>query len=137
MPVSVSTVELTFDGIPPLPNRTRGSHWSRLYKEGEVWKQTAYYLAKSAYHGPPLARAHLHYHFSVGSNRRIDPDNLISSIKHLQDGIREAMLVDDNIDAISVEFSFDRAKPKGIRLTISSLPSYSQMSEQDSPGASS
>lgn len=114
-------IRVWLDGLPPNPNKTRGLHWSKLYKEAQDWKNTAYLLCKSIYHGAPLERAHLHYHVLVGDNRRRDADNIVASLKPVQDGIREAMLVDDDIDHIQVTYTFSRESPRGVEITITEL----------------
>ncbi len=113
-------LDVFFDGLPPSPNRTRGEHWSRTYKEGERWKLMAWAYARKGYKGKPLEQAHLYYHISVGDARAHDADNLIASLKHLQDGLKGTIIEDDDIDHIQVTYTFDREKPRGIRLVVTS-----------------
>ncbi len=80
----------------------------------------AWALAHKGYKGKPLERAHLHYHISVGDQRAHDADNLIASLKPLQDGLKDIVIVDDDIDHIQVTYTFDREKPRGIRLVVTS-----------------
>ncbi len=120
MPVSVNILEIWLDGLPSNPNVQRGKHWSALYKEQQEWKRTTWLLARSAYRGKPLERAHLHYFIQVGDQRAHDPDNLIASLKPVQDGLKGVILVDDNIDCIEVTYTFSRDKPRGIRLVVTS-----------------
>lgn len=111
---------LKFDGLPSNPNKQRGQHWSKLYREGQDWKTLAGWKAKAAYRKEPLDKAHLHYHISVGDNRVHDPDNLIASTKPITDGLKGIVIKDDSIDSIKLEFSFGREKPRGITLVIRS-----------------
>jgi hypothetical protein len=110
--------ELWFEGLPPNPNRTRGQHWSKTYATSQEWKQLAWILARNAYKGAPAEHAHLHYHISVGDKRVHDADNIEASLKPLQDGLKGVVIVDDSIDHITRTFTYDREKPRGIKLTV-------------------
>lgn len=81
----------------------------------------AWILAKNAYKGAPLEHAHLHYHISVGDKRVHDADNIEASLKALQDGLKGVVIVDDSIDQIQRTFTYDRERPRGIKLTITAL----------------
>ncbi len=113
-----TSIELYFEALPPNPNRTKGQHWAVIYKANQEWKRTAYILARAAYRGAPFERAHLQYHISVGDNRVHDADNIEASLKSLQDGLKGVLIVDDSIDHITRTFSYDRAKPRCIRLVV-------------------
>lgn len=119
----MQNIVIVFPSLPPNPNQTKRNHWGKNYEISQEWKTTAFYLAKQAYKGVPLSRAHLHYHVSVGDRRVHDADNIIASIKPLQDGLKGVVIEDDSIDAIEVSYSFDRASPRQIRLEIRALPS--------------
>lgn len=108
----------SFDGLPPNPNRTRGQHWGKIYKEAKEWKEIAGWVAKTTYKGSPLERASVHYQFSVGDNRVHDLDNLIASMKPVQDGLKGIILVDDSIDNITVSYGADRNKPRGFKIIV-------------------
>ncbi len=114
----MQSIELQFDGLPPNPNKTRGQHWAELYRSGQEWKRTAFYLAKQAYRGAPFEHAHLEYHISVGDNRVHDADNIEASLKSLQDGLKGVLIIDDSIDHITRGFSYSREKPRCVRLTV-------------------
>jgi hypothetical protein len=115
-------LEVWLDGLPSNPNVTRGAHWSKLYSEQQEWKRTAWLLARSAYHGKPLDRAHVHYFIFVGDQRAHDADNLIASLKPVQDGLKGVVLLDDSIDNIEVTYTFSREKPRGVRIVVTSEP---------------
>ncbi len=116
--LSANILEIWLDGLPPNANKTRGNHWSQTYKEQQEWQRTTWFLAKQAYRGKPLDRAHLHFFISVGDKRVHDPDNIIGSLKPVIDGLKGVAIVDDSIDNIEVTFTFNREKPRGIRLVI-------------------
>lgn len=113
-------LEIWLDGLPKNANSTRGSHWTRIYKEQQEWQFATWALAHNAYKGAPLERAHLHFFVSVGDNRVHDPDNIIGSLKPVIDGLKGVAIVDDDIDHIQVTYTFDREKPRGIRLVVTS-----------------
>lgn len=117
--VSDNQITLWFDGLPPNPNTRR--HYMVVARDNKEWKQLAWILARNAYKGKPLQRAQLHYHVSVGDNRVHDADNIEASLKGLQDGLKGTLLIDDSIDHIQRSFSYDRLKPRGIRLTVTEL----------------
>ena len=111
-------VTLRFEGLPPNPNVTAGKHWAANYKDKQIWWTLSRFTAKNAYKGEPFERADIHYHISVGDNRTHDADNLIASLKAVQDGLKGTILVDDSIDHISSTYTFDRKKPRGFTITI-------------------
>jgi len=117
-PKSPDIISLWFDGLPPNPNKTRGQHWSKTYKVGQEWKRTAWLTALQAYRGKPFERATLHYTISVGDNRVHDADNIEASLKALQDGLKGSLIVDDSIDHIERIFTYNRDKPRGIKLVV-------------------
>jgi hypothetical protein len=114
MLVMPSTI-LIFDEFPPNPNSRR--HFMKISSDNKYWKELAFYTARQA-HAPLREKAHLHYHFSTGDRRAHDMDNLIASTKPLSDGLKGVAIVDDSIDHITVEYTFDRKKPRQIVLTI-------------------
>lgn len=108
-------VQIIFDSFPPNPNSRR--HYQQVAKDNREWGFMAKMLAKHA-KAPLLEQAHLHYHFSTGDQRAHDADNLIASTKPITDGLKGVAITDDNIDTIEVLYTFDRAKPRRIVLTI-------------------
>lgn len=113
-----------FAGLPPSPNQTKGSHWSRLHKIKQDWQELVGYaaLARRRDIGPLWDKAHIHYTISVGDNRRHDPDNLMASVlKPAQDGLVGTIITDDDIDTVQLSFEFNRNKPKGFTIRITKL----------------
>lgn len=61
----------------------------------------------------------VHFHISVGSNRKIDPDNLNWAVtKPALDGlVMVGAIEDDSIDHVTLSYSYDR-EPKGFVITL-------------------
>lgn len=110
------SVQIHLDGLPPNPNTRR--HHMKVYADNQVWKTHAFYMAKASYKGQPFEKAHVHYHFSIGSERHMDLDNLVASTKPVTDGLKGVLFVDDSIDHITMTFSADHKKPKGMTITV-------------------
>ncbi len=82
--------------IPPSLSNLR-IHWSRRAPLMREFRETTFYEARKRYKKPtePFERVRIDGHF-FGWNRR-DPDNLISSLKPIIDGLVDAgFIVDDS-----------------------------------------
>lgn len=117
------TVSFVVPGIPPLPNTTKGAHWSRLSKSKKEWTELVRGLAMEAKQKDKLKglydHAEIHFHISVGSNRRIDPDGLNWSVtKPSLDGLQGVFISDDDIDSVTLSYSYDRTAPKRFEITL-------------------
>jgi hypothetical protein len=117
------SVSFRIDGLPPSPNETKGLHWTKLEKIKKEWMGyvgTAAMVAKSENHLRGLYDfADVHFHISVGDDRRHDPDNLNWSIsKPALDAMVGVLLVDDSIDHVRLHYSYDREKPRGFQVTL-------------------
>lgn len=110
--------EVKLDGLPPGPNETKSWHWTKRNEVAQYWRQYSNLTARNLKCPAPLPKALIHYHISVGDNRRHDSDNLVASLKNVQDGLSGVLIVDDNIDVVEVSYSFDRAKPRGVVITV-------------------
>lgn len=117
------TVEFFVEGLPPSPNQTKGLHWSKLEKVKKEWMHKVRFAAlevKNREHLKGLYEtATIHFHISVGDNRRRDSDNLIWAVcKPSLDALTGTLIEDDNINQIKLSFSFDREALKGFKITI-------------------
>jgi hypothetical protein len=116
------TVSFHVEGLPPLPNTTRGWHWTKVNKSKNEWTDKVSKLASQAKRKEKLKglyeKVHIHYHISVGTNNKIDGDNVEWAVqKPANDGLVGTLIVDDNIDVITKSFSYDR-KAKGFTITL-------------------
>lgn len=53
--------------------------------------------------------------------RKLDPDNLANSSKHVQDGIADALGVDDGADKITWRYKQEMGKPYSIRVEMEAV----------------
>jgi hypothetical protein len=108
--------------IPGLPKRTNNAqaNWRAKYAEAKKWKRlvlNAVVFARKQPKAPcQKAQVTLTRHSSV----RPDFDGLVSSFKHVIDGLILAkVIVNDNHDVIGVpEYLWEKAPPKLGRITI-------------------
>ena len=74
------------------PNRANGRHWKSVRKLKDDYKAIGYLLAR----GKKATGNALTIEFYPPDNRRRDADNMLSSAKHLIDGICQAIGIDDS-----------------------------------------
>lgn len=120
------TISFFIPGLPPSPNSQKGLHWTKLAKVKKEWTHKVAIIAYEAKQKEGLRglydKSSIQFHISLGDNRRRDPDNLIWSIcKPSLDGLTGVLIKDDDIDSVTLSFSFDRKKPKGFRVTLTGL----------------
>lgn len=125
-PPELITVSFFIEGLPPSPNQTKGKHWSQLEKIKKEWMHRVRVIAQSVKQAENLRglydECQIDFHISFGDNRRHDPDNAIwSVVKPTLDSLTGVLITDDSIDHIKLGFSFDRAKPRGFKVTLTGL----------------
>jgi len=115
-------ISLVFEGLPPNPNAKSKKHWSENAVATKQWRYDSKILALQQRAKVKDAMAFLHYHVSLGDERRHDYDNVLASFKPVQDGLVDAgVLEDDTITHVIPLVTFDRLKPRGFTLDIYSL----------------
>ena len=74
-------------------------HWGRKARAVKSARETAFWLTWEAIGGrrPGWARAALTWEFCPPSKRRFDTDNLVSQHKAANDGIADALGIDDHL----------------------------------------
>lgn len=111
--------KIRVEGLPPSPNAIGRKHWAVQASHKREWTERVGWLAKTNRPLKPLRHARIHFCISVGSNRRVDPDNLLTSVcKPSLDGLKGVWIVDDSIDNVTLSFEFNRDKPKGFTITM-------------------
>lgn len=110
-------------GMPPSPNQTLRWHWARKAKLKKEWTETVAAAALVAKQQAQLKGLYdhctIHFHISVGDNRRHDPDNLNWAVtKPALDGLQGILIADDNIESVTLTYSYDRKKPRGFSMTL-------------------
>lgn len=118
------TLEFEVSGLPPSPNETMRWHWARKAKLKKEWSQTVADAASAAKQEAQLKglydKCTVHFHISVGDNRRHDPDNLNWAVtKPALDGLQNVLIADDTIEAVTLSYSYDRTKPRRFKVILS------------------
>lgn len=109
----------TVEGLPKSPNQIGRSHWAIQARHKQEWHNTIGWLAKAAYNGKPLEKAHITFKIHVGDNRRHDPDNLAWAVsKPTLDAIKGIILVDDSIDNVTLSYEYYRDKPRRFEVLV-------------------
>ena len=84
-------MKLIFDMMTAIlsPNMTKGHHWSQTYKKSQEHKKYGYYLAQGFCNEEFNHKDKLMLKIKVfnRTNKKLDWDNMVSSLKYIQDGI--------------------------------------------------
>lgn len=113
------TLEFEIKGLPKMTNTLR-VHWRVKNDEANKWKELVVESVKPLWpiSNPPLHSAVLS--FTRYSTREPDFDGLVSSFKHVQDGLVLAgVLIDDKPKVIGKpNYSWEYARPKQGKIKI-------------------
>lgn len=95
-------VEFTLNGLPATTNSMGRAHWAVKAKEANNWKTQVCWKIKE--HGGPLKPLEVaRLTLTRFSSNEPDPDGLVSSFKHVIDGLVEAcVLKNDKISNIGM-----------------------------------
>lgn len=86
------------------PNNSKGRHWRVVQKPRNRQRHTAEMLTSQATGGPICCeRVSLHVAFAPPDRRRRDRDNCVAALKGAQDGIADAIGIDDSTFLVSYE----------------------------------
>ena len=85
---------LKIDRLPKTINAIGRSHWAIKAKEAKEWRHEVDYLCYGKRPPRPLERAFVRY--VRHSARAPDADGLVSSFKHVQDGLITAGIIEDD-----------------------------------------
>lgn len=101
-------------GLPKTTNSNSRRHWSHQYREATKWKKAVLVALNSARMLPdkPLAKARLT--LTRFSSSCPDSDGLVSSFKHVIDGLVEAgVLVNDKFENIGMPvYQWEKCPPR-------------------------
>ena len=102
------SIEVTLPWPPPevFPNARNGAHWTKAWPSIKVQKHTAWALTREQIgrQNVPrdrLSRWGLHFDFYPPDARKRDEDGMIGAMKAAQDGISQALVVDDSLFRIT------------------------------------
>ncbi len=110
-------LELRLEGLPKPTNRSN-VHWRVRAKHAKEWKQKAF--TASWHLGPPSPLTKAKLTLVRCSSVPIDFDGLVSSFKHVIDGLVQAkILIDDNMSVIGQPtYEWIKGSPKLGYITI-------------------
>lgn len=111
------TLFLEFPGLPKTTNANSHTHWSHQYKESKKWRSMVALQASMYRPLKPLTKASAI--FTRYSSASPDFDGLVSSFKHLQDGLVDAqIIIDDTMKVLDSTYKWTKIKPKQGYVTI-------------------
>jgi Holliday junction resolvase RusA-like endonuclease len=103
-------LHFTIMGLPKTTNAGGRSHWAVKVKESKSWKRSVYLASSSQLPQDPLSRARVY--LTRHSSGKIDYDGLVSSFKHVLDGLVDAgVLKDDSMRVVDMFYLKKPAKP--------------------------
>ncbi len=105
------TLEFEIKGLPSTANATLRGHWRTHYGKAKTWKRKVWLVVWHLRPPEPLTRAQLT--LTRFSSSEPDFDGLVSSFKHVIDGLVEArVLIDDKPSVIGQPVcQWTKAKP--------------------------
>lgn len=105
------TLEFTLPGLPRMSNSLLRGHWRAKHGHAMTWKRAVWRACWQLAPKEPLERAKL----TLVRCSSVEPDfdGLVSSMKHVIDGLVEARIISNDKSAnIGVpEYKWERAKP--------------------------
>ncbi len=117
------SISFEIPGLPATINSMGRKHWTVKAREAKKWRQAVVFSAKSKRPSKPLARAKVT--FVRVSSTSIDSDNLAGSFKHVQDGLIDAGIIEnDKYANIGMpEYIWVKGRPKEglIRVTVTEI----------------
>src|SRR5712675_171259 len=110
-------IEFQIAGLPRTINSLGRTHWAVKAKEAKTWKY-AVHLAVCEYRPEkPYLKAKVT--MTRHSSKRPDFDGLVSSFKHVLDGLIDAKIIqDDSPEHVSTEYCWDKAGMKQGRIHV-------------------
>lgn len=103
-------MKLVIHGLPKTTNGNARRHWRALQNEAKIWHRNVIAAAESLDVKEPLTKAKLK--LTRHSSQEPDFDGLVSSFKHVIDGlIKAGIIVNDKMSVIGQpEYAWQRAK---------------------------
>lgn len=115
--VAYKIIEFEIPDLPKTINALGRAHWAVKAQEAAKWKALVH-LSVCAYKPEkPLEKARIT--LTRYSSGKPDFDGLVSSFKHVLDGLIEAgVIIDDSMDNVTTEYAWERAQPKKGKIHI-------------------
>jgi len=100
---------ITLPGLPPMNRQHK--HWAVLGKANKRWRRSAFLaVMQEGVPSKPLARVRVKY--TRHSANEPDGDNLCASTKAIQDGICDALKIDDKPSRFQAAWMWTKAPRK-------------------------
>ncbi len=91
------------------PSLNHRLHWSVRAKANKLWRARVYLAIGSDRPEYPLEKCHAV--FTKVSTRPCDFDNLVTSMKPIADGLKDArVIIDDSVEYFSAEYKHEKCK---------------------------
>lgn len=120
-------IELPLPNSKLSSNHKDGQHWSEFHRAKKSDKEIGYYLAYEALKKNKVTftkndNLECMLHFYLGSNKKRDWDNLVASFKNMQDGICNALRIDDDqITEVSIKKIPDASVPAHVFFVLQQI----------------
>lgn len=88
----MTPITIVLDALRTVTESNSGGHWRTRHRRGKVQRELAYYALKHALVTPASLPLPLTITLTRIGRRLMDNDNLISSMKHIIDGVTEFIL---------------------------------------------
>lgn len=113
-------LELEIPDLPMTYNELGRKHWAVKAKEAKKWINMIHILSSGTRPEEPLKRAKIT--FTRMSPRKLDPDNIPQSFKHVMDGLVEAGILENDREENIVELKYKQVVCKkfdrGIKIKV-------------------
>lgn len=121
---------LELPGLPKTTNSNGRTHWAHQYKEAKKWRSEVAMQASLYRPLKPLTKAKAF--FTRYSSSSPDFDGLVSSFKHLQDGLIDAqIIVNDTMEVLDSTYKWTKIKPRMGYVTIEIIGEGSENEEEN------
>ena len=108
---------LRLEGLPKTTNANGRTHWSHKMREAKKWRSLTALHASKQRPEKPLEKAEVV--FTRYSAQSPDFDGLVSSFKHLQDGLIDAgIIVNDTMEVLKSTYKWSKAPIRNGYVTI-------------------
>lgn len=123
----MTLIEFQLPGLPPTTNAMNAMHLQVRLKSKRTWRDSSKWSAikaKQGVVGNPFPLKHGHVTFIRYSSVEPDFDGLVSSCKHILDGLVEAgVLVGDKVSQVTGVYKWQKVSPgKGCVVVRVELP---------------
>jgi len=99
------------------PNLNHRIHWAQRARLNKMWRARVYLAIGADRPKFPLNKTHVI--FTKISTKACDFDNLVTSMKPIADGLKDAgVIIDDSVEYFSAEYKFEKCKRGDEKLRI-------------------